>query len=166
MKRVVSLVFILSMVFTSYAQPTEFTIEALQDVFIDLEGNEVTFAAILKKHTGKTIVIDIWASWCGDCRRGMPKLKELQANNTEVQFVFLSLDRSQNRWKKGIDRFGINKDDHYYIQAGWKESAFCTSIDLDHIPRYMVVDGEGRIALFKAIVANDNKIINKLKTIQ
>ena len=166
MKKIVVLLIALGSILISNAQEKEFTDEALNDVFLDLEGNEVTFASVLEKHKGKKIVIDIWASWCGDCRKGLPKLKELQENNTDVQFVFLSLDRSVDKWKSGIDKFDLTEGDHYYIQAGWKGSAFCSSIDLDWIPRYMVVDADGKIALFKAIVANDKKLINILKITQ
>jgi thiol-disulfide isomerase/thioredoxin len=36
---------------------------------------------IFEKHEGKTMVIEMWASWCGSCVKAMPKNKELQANN-------------------------------------------------------------------------------------
>ena len=160
------MLFILITNFISNAQQTEFSEEALQDLFVDINGNEVTFSSILEKHQGKTILIDIWASWCKDCIKGMPKLKELQANNKDVQFIFLSLDKALDKWKKGIKKLKIEEGDHYFIKAGWKGSAFCNSINLDWIPRYMIVDNEGKIALFKAIEADDNKLINKLKTIQ
>jgi thiol-disulfide isomerase/thioredoxin len=32
----------------------------------------------LKKYKGKTLVIEVWASWCGDCVKAMPKLKDLR----------------------------------------------------------------------------------------
>lgn len=166
MKKIIVLLIAIGSMLTSNAQQVEFTEEALQDLFIDLNGNEVTFASVIEKHKGKTIVIDVWASWCKDCIKGMPKVIDLQANNNDVQFVFLSLDKSLAKWKKGVKKLKIKEIDHYYIKAGWKGSAFCTSINLDWIPRYMIVDEEGKIALFKAIEADDNKLINTLKTLQ
>ncbi len=41
---------------------------------------------ILKKHQGKVTVIEVWASWCSDCVKAMPKLKELQANHPDVDY--------------------------------------------------------------------------------
>ena len=55
MRKVEILLFMLLAVFTLNAQQTEFTEEALQDVFIDLEGNEVIFASVLEKHKGKKV---------------------------------------------------------------------------------------------------------------
>jgi hypothetical protein len=46
------------------------------------------------------------------------------------------------------------------------KGVFGKSIKLNWIPRYMVVDKAGKIALFKAIEADDEKIaetLNKLK---
>ena len=91
----------------------------------------------------------------------MPGVKELQANNPEVDFVYLSLDKSQVAWKKGIDRLQI-KGEHYFMQSGWK-GAMGTFLDLDWIPRYMIIDKQGRIKVFKAIETTDITLLNNLK---
>ena len=80
--------------------------------------------------------------------------------------MFLSVDRAQDKWKGGIEKLGIESGDHYFITAGWKGSTFCSSIDLDWIPRYMIVSPEGKITLFKAIETNDKELINTLNKIQ
>ncbi|UOB16563.1 TlpA family protein disulfide reductase [Abyssalbus ytuae] len=166
MKKIILLLIITCSTILSYSQNTQITQDALNEIFIDLEGNEVTFASILDKNSGKAIYIDIWASWCKDCRKGLPGVKELQNQFENIQFVFLSLDKSVEQWKAGIEKLGISKGQHYFIKLGWKKSAFCKSIELDWIPRYMIVDSEGKIELYKAIETNDQKLTDKLKTIQ
>jgi thiol-disulfide isomerase/thioredoxin len=42
---------------------------------VNTENEPIAFSEILKKYEGKTIVIDVWASWCSDCIKGMPKVK-------------------------------------------------------------------------------------------
>ncbi|WP_406683186.1 TlpA family protein disulfide reductase [Seonamhaeicola sp. MEBiC1930] len=142
-------------------KPTQFNEKALNDTFITLEGEEVSFQSILDKYKGKTIVIDVWASWCGDCLRGMPKVKELQANNKDVVYLFLSLDRGLDPWKKGIEKYNV-EGEHYFMKSGWK-GAFGKFIKLDWIPRYMVVNEASEIVVFKVIEANDKKLIAALK---
>ena len=127
-------------------KPTTFSEEALNDTFITLEGESITFAQILENHKGKTILIDVWASWCKDCLKGMPKVKALQISNPDVEYVFLSLDKSIEKWKKGIEK---------YMQSGWK-GAFGEFLDLDWIPRYLVVDENGNITNFKEVKVNNN----------
>ncbi|MBO6880610.1 TlpA disulfide reductase family protein [Winogradskyella sp.] len=141
--------------------PTTFSEAAMNDTFISLEGESVQFKDIIKQYEGKQIVIDVWATWCRDCIEGMPKVKKLQKKFPDATFLFLSLDRKQELWKKGIDRFKV-EGEHYYMQSGW-DGPFGDFLDLDWIPRYMVVDAEGNIKLFKAIEADDKNIIEVLK---
>lgn len=141
--------------------PTQFSKDALNDTFITLEGEDITFKSILEKHKGKTIVIDVWASWCGDCLRGMPKVKKLQSEYKDVVYLFLSLDKTQKAWKKGIKKYNV-EGNHYFMQSGWK-GAFGDFLNLDWIPRYLVINKAGNIEIFKAVKADDNKLVNALK---
>ena len=140
---------------------TQFSEAALNDELVSLNGDSILFKSILEKHQGKTVFIDVWASWCKDCLKGLPSDKALQAEYTNVDFVFLSLDKSQDAWKKGVDRLQI-KGDHYFMQSGWK-GAMGTFLDLDWIPRYMIIDKQGLIKVFKAIKTSDKTLINNLK---
>jgi len=162
MKKIAYLLFTCLLIFNCKAQEpfTEFPQEALQDTFINLGNENISFEKILDKYKGKTILIDVWASWCGDCIKGMPKVKALQKTNKDIVYLFLSADRSYNSWKKGINKYQV-EGEHYFMPKGMK-SAFGKSIGLDWIPRYMVIDPEGKIKLFRAIKADDNQLINAL----
>lgn len=140
----------------SQETPKVFSAAALNDTFINLDGSSVPFQGILEANKGKTIVIDIWASWCSDCIKGMPKVKDLQKKYGNVTYVFLSLDKTQAAWKKGIEKYNVIGQ-HYFMQSGWK-GPFGEFVQLDWIPRYMVVDKQGKIKLFKAIEADDKQI--------
>ncbi len=146
---------------TSVFSQTQFTQEALDDVFLTRDQKEITFSEILKQYKGKTVLIDIWAGWCKDCVGGMPTVKKLQEKHKNVVFLFLSLDKTPQNWEQAITALKI-KGEHYYITSGWK-GAFCSSIKLDWIPRYMIINPEGKIALYKAIKADDEKITNLLE---
>ncbi|MGK0385630.1 MAG: thiol-disulfide isomerase/thioredoxin [Patiriisocius sp.] len=135
--------------------------EALDDVFLSLEAEDISFSSILEAHKGETIFIDVWASWCRDCIEGMPTLKKLQKEYPEATFLFLSLDRSEESWKRGIKKYSL-EGNHYFVSSGWK-GAFGKAIDLDWIPRYMVVDTTGTISLYRAVELNDFRIKEALK---
>lgn len=162
MKKTSYLLILLFSIFSCNTEaPKQFSEDALNDTFITLQGDNIAFKDILETHKGKTILIDIWASWCKDCIQGMPKVKALQAEHKDVVYVFLSLDKNQNAWKKGIEKYKVNGE-HYFMQSGW-EGAFGKFVNLDWIPRYMVINKAGNIELFKAIKADDNQIIKALK---
>ena len=50
----------------------------------------------LSDFRGKIVLLNIWATWCGPCRREMPSLDRLQAQlgGTDFQVVPLSIDRA------------------------------------------------------------------------
>jgi thiol-disulfide isomerase/thioredoxin len=43
-------------------------LKALSETLLTPDGSQVAFQDILKKHEGKTVVIEMWASWCKDCK--------------------------------------------------------------------------------------------------
>ncbi|GAA3599602.1 TlpA disulfide reductase family protein [Flavivirga amylovorans] len=160
MKKIGCILILLITLLSCKKSPTQFSEAALNDIFITLEGDSIPFKDILEAHKGKTLVIDVWASWCSDCIKGMPIVKELQAEHKDVTYIFLSLDKTQEAWKKGIEKYQV-EGLHYFIKSGW-DGVFCDFIDLDWIPRYMVVDGNGTIKLFEAVEADDIRIKESL----
>lgn len=145
-------------------EETTFKKEGLGNVMVTKENQPITFLEILKKYEGKTIVIDVWASWCSDCIKGMPKVKTLQEKYPEATYLFISMDKTYKAWLKGIEKYDV-KGEHYLTSDGMK-GVFGKSINLDWIPRYMVVDKTGKIALYKVIEADDEKLIKTLESLK
>ena len=143
------------------ASKTIFSEAALSDTFEQLDGSSVSFESILDKNTRKTIFIDVWASWCKDCIQSLPQIKALQATHPELVYIFLSLDKSIKAWKKGIDRYAP-QGDHYFMSSGWN-GPMGTFLDLDWIPRFIIVNPKGDIALYRAIETTDKNLIEYLK---
>lgn len=165
MKKIISLLSIfIVMISCTNAQQTAFKQEALNNVMKTTENESITFQEILKKYEGQNIVIDVWASWCSDCIKGMPKVKNLQKQFPDATYLFISMDKNYDAWTKGIAKYNV-EGEHYLTLDGMK-GVFGNSIDLDWIPRYMVVDKTGKIALFKVIEADDNKLIETLKSLK
>lgn len=152
---------VLSLFSCNGTPPTQFTEAVLNDTLLTPHENTVALKDVLNQHKGKTIMIDIWASWCPDCVHSLPQVKALQEQFTEVVFVFLSLDRSIAAWAHGIQKYNI-KGEHYFLPKG-KKSPIGNFAKINWIPRYMVVDKAGQIALFKATNTDDKKLLQALK---
>jgi thiol-disulfide isomerase/thioredoxin len=161
MKKIIALFVALASFSCSKAQKKEFSKEALAENVVAMDGSEVSFQSILDKYKGKTVVLEFWASWCGDCVKAMPKIKELQQNNPDVVYVFFSCDKTFDKWKEGIEKHEL-KGDHYLVKDGMKGS-FGKSIDLDWIPRYIVVNKKSKISLYRAIETDFDLIQKTLK---
>lgn len=141
--------------------PTQFNEIALNDTFLSLNDEEITFKEILDLYKGETIFIDVWASWCSDCLKTLPKVKELQKEYPDITFLFLSVDKKIPNWKNGIEQHKIYGE-HYYVKSGWNGD-FADFIDLDWTPRYMIIDKDQNIKLFEAVRTNDKKLKEALQ---
>jgi len=148
----------------SNAQTKEFSKETLEKKLVVADSSQVTFKEILKKHKGKVTVIEVWASWCSDCVKAMPKVKEMQTNHPTVDYVFISMDKAYDKWLAGVAKHEL-KGDHYWVTDGMK-GAFGKSIDLDWIPRYIILDKNGKIVTYRAIETDFETINATLKTLE
>lgn len=143
---------------------TKFSKEALQQKLEDENGKIITIQEILNQHKGKVLVIDFWAGWCRDCLKAMPKAKELEEGNPNIDFVYLSLERSKEGFDKSLEKHAMKDKENYWFSAGWKND-FNNYIELNWIPRYMVIDQKSAIAKYYAISPEDpeiQKTIDKL----
>lgn len=161
-KKLLGISLLLFFISCSTDYPKEFSEKALQDMVYSTNDERLTFREVLHKNKGKTILIDVWASWCKDCIVGFPKLKKIQKEFPEVTYLFLSVDRGSAAWKRAIVKYNL-KGQHYNFPKGQNKGDFVEFINLGWIPRYMVIDKDGKISLFKATNASDKKIIEALK---
>ena len=158
----IGLLFILVFVGCNAERPTEFSELAINDTIYNVNNSPFSIKEVLDTYQGKKVLIDVWASWCADCVKGLPSVRNLQKEYPEVIFLFLSVDKNKNAWKNGIERFQM-KGAHYNLPKGLKSGDFVDFIDVGWIPRYLVIDAQGKIALFKATSASAAAVSEALK---
>ena len=57
------------------------------------EVNQAQFDELLS--SGKTLVCDFWASWCGPCRMLAPVMEEVSECFAEAEFVKVNVDENE-----------------------------------------------------------------------
>lgn len=154
---------VLTTISCTNAQKTEFSKEALDYKLQEKGAEKVSFQSILDANKGKKVVIEIWAGWCGDCVKAMPKVKELQSKYPDVAYVFISMDKSQEKWLEAVEKHQVNGQLYWVDDPKMMKGAFGKSIDLDWIPRYIVINEKGQIVLYRAIETDFDKIEKALK---
>ncbi len=109
----------------------------------DVNGKNVS----LDDLKGKYVYVDVWATWCGPCKREIPYLKELdeQYKGKDLAIVSLSIDTMENKdkWLQMIqeqDLQGIQ----ILADKDWN-SDFVTSYNITGIPRFILIDKQGNI---------------------
>lgn len=156
------LILLISFFSCNFETPIKFSEEALTETIITSAGNTTSLKNVLKDYKGKVVLIDVWASWCRDCIIGFPKVKALQEafKDKDLEFVFLSVDRNIPAWKRGIEKYNI-QGNHYFVNSG-QNGSLSGFLNSNWIPRYMVINKQGNIELFKATNASDKKIIESI----
>ena len=145
----------------NFETPTRFSNLASDERLIAIDGSPTTLKDVLERYKGNTVFIEFWASWCADCVRGFPKVKELQKKYTDAIFMFISVDENLGSWKSGIQRNNLFGE-HYNLPKGMKNGELVDFVRLSWIPRYMIVDKEGKIKLFKSTNSKDQAIDENL----
>jgi hypothetical protein len=74
------------------------------------------------------------------------------------------MDKTADKWKEGIEKHQI-EGLHFMANDGMKGN-FGKAIDLDWIPRYIIIDKTGKIILYRAIETDFAKIDDTLKKLQ
>lgn len=115
--------------------------EAADFTGISPEGNPIS----LSDFSGRYVLIEFWAAWCGPCRRENPNLVKLYHTYHDKGFDILgvSLDHKREDWLKVIETDQLVWS-HISDLKFW-DSEPAKLYGIRHIPANVLVDREGII---------------------
>jgi len=114
----------------------------------------------LESLKGKFVYIDVWATWCGPCIAEIPALKKVEKeyHGKNIEFVSISIDDKKDleKWKKMVADKEL-KGVQLFADNDWK-SDFIKNFAIDGIPRFILIDTEGKIINADAPRPSDAKL--------
>jgi thiol-disulfide isomerase/thioredoxin len=109
---------------------------------------------------GKYVFIDVWATWCEPCKKEIPALKALEEKmkGKNIAFVSISVDSPQdkNTWIKFVE--DKNLGGYQLFADNAFNSFFIKQYAIDAVPRFILIDKEGKIISGDAPKPSSDKI--------
>lgn len=106
-------------------------------VLHDLDGREVKLQDLL----GRPLVINLWATWCGPCRRELPALAQAQQRMPGVRFVFANQGESAGVVRTFVDTEQLRLD-HVLLDDGMQLSQYYNA---RAYPTTLFLDAQGHL---------------------
>ena len=129
----------------------------------DVNGNQ----AYLSDYEGFVLYVDIWASWCGPCRRQFPYVKELKQKLSrkqlkKIKFIYISIDNDYDKWRNSMSQLDIKNQGEHFISPASNFNGAGSYFEAASIPRYILIDRNGDISDNNAKRPSDDSILNDL----
>lgn len=121
------------------------------DNYENYAGGDVS----LKDLSGKYVYVDVWATWCGPCKKEIPSLKKVEEeyHGKNIEFVSISIDDDRSHggsWDKAKEDWKAMVADkelgglQLFAPNGW-QSQFVLDYKINGIPRFLLIDPDGNI---------------------
>lgn len=121
---------------------------------------------ILSKYKGKIILLDFWASWCIPCRTEMPYTRQIikEYKGKDIVFINISTDKDIDRWLKANKEEDLD-DEHSFLLLNASQAPFTKRYEINSIPRYILIDREGKVVNEDAPRPSDKELLNKINNL-
>ncbi|WP_299110014.1 TlpA disulfide reductase family protein [uncultured Tenacibaculum sp.] len=114
--------------------------------FVNYDGGKTSLDDLLGK--GKYLYIDVWATWCGFCKREIPLLKRLEQeyHGRNIEFVSISVDKANDleKWKETIvnrEMTGVQLfSGQSHLRLPWAQNFL-----IKGLPKFILIDPDGNI---------------------
>ena len=104
--------------------------------------NDKLIETIVAQHPGKAVFIDIWATWCVPCKKGIKAMEPMKMKLKDKNVVFVYLTNESSPQKDFERQVAFISGQHYRL-PGTIFSEYFPGVD--GIPQYYLYNREGKL---------------------
>ena len=152
-------------------QRQDFSSESLKsaDDVKDMSDGEKILRTLIEHYKGKIILLDVWGTWCGPCKRALENSQEEYEHLKDYDIVYLYLANSSDEesWKNVIKEYNVTGDNvvHYNLPAE-QQAAIEHYLGVNSYPTYKLIDRDGNILGVNADPRDLNALEGVIKMIE
>ena len=132
-----------------------------------MSDGEKILRKLIEPYKGKFILLDVWGTWCGPCKRALANSQEEYEHLKDYDIIYLYLaNRSdEESWKNVIKEYNVTGDNvvHYNLPAE-QQTAIEHFLGVNSYPTYKLIDRNGNVLGVNADPRDLNALENLLKT--
>ena len=134
-----------------------------------MSDGEKILRKLIEPYKGKFILLDVWGTWCGPCKRALANSQEVYKRlyPYDIVYLYLANRSSEESWKNVIKEYNVTGDNvvHYNLPAE-QQSAIERFIGVRGYPTYKLIDRNGNILDVNADPHDLNALENLLKVME
>lgn len=131
--------------------------------FENVHGAKVRLSSL----KGKYVYIDVWATWCGPCKREIPALTAIEEKfaGKNIHFISLSVDRQSDKekWQDFVKEKQLKGEQ--LITDNDFNADFIKNFNINAIPRFILIGPDGKIVSARAKRPSDPGLQEQLNSL-
>lgn len=141
--------------------------------YADRTGIESSFDGL----RGKTVIIDLWATWCTPCIDAMPAFDKIANDlsaNKDLAFLKLSVDEDKSGWVNYVNEKQHGKNSYWIGRDESNPLFWLTYKNIDYegkqlvlesLPRYVIVGPDGAVINSEAPSPLTGKLLGAINSL-